>query len=323
MQTFFWILSPRAAIHCWRPERLVLNAYVTALVLRLNRSSRRLLRTQSRLCSSIGHFHPANFSSHSSRMAPSFDFFPCRHARAWTRFSSIQQQQLTRMRHASGLVFEGCAILCPFFFLIWHTRLQSGDHFNLYHRILRQTRHLHGRARRRRRREILAIHFVHGCKFVHVLQKNRCLYDVMEIRSRRFQNSLHVFEHPLRLLANVYPRHLARFRIQRHLPRKVQKSIRSNRLRIRSDGFRSPVGQNDVSHRVVSFSDWAVTAAVPVYRARNSSGTPGRFIHIRTNSAAFWCVSCSKAAIRSLSSKLRSLRAYNMWLIAFRNTSRP
>jgi hypothetical protein len=40
----------------------------------------------------------------------------------------------------------------------------------------------------------------------------------MEVRTGRLQNTLQVFEHLLRLLANVRPGHLARFRIQRHLP---------------------------------------------------------------------------------------------------------
>jgi hypothetical protein len=62
MQTFFWILGPQLQFSARDRDRLVLNAYVTVLVLSLNRSSRHLLSTQARLCSSIGHFPPPNFS---------------------------------------------------------------------------------------------------------------------------------------------------------------------------------------------------------------------------------------------------------------------
>src|SRR6266702_2231319 len=82
----------------------------------------------------------------------------------------------------------------------------------------------------------------------------------MEIRARRFQDSFHVLQRPLRLLPDVHSLHLAGFRIQRHLPGDVQESIRSNGLRIRSDRFRSPLGQNDVSHGMVSLFELAVAA---------------------------------------------------------------
>src|SRR5260370_37186956 len=62
VQTFFGFLVRGLQFTARDRDRLVLNAYVTALVLRLNRSSRHLLSTQARLCSSIGHFPPPNFS---------------------------------------------------------------------------------------------------------------------------------------------------------------------------------------------------------------------------------------------------------------------
>src|SRR5882724_2669600 len=200
--------------------------------------------------------------------------------------------------------------------------LQDGDDFDFDERVLRKPRDLHGRSRRRCRREVARIHFVHRPEIVHVLQENRRLNHVSHLRAGRLHDAPHVLQNPLRLLADVGLRHLAGFWIQRHLTRDEQKAIRPDGLRVRSDGFRAPVGQYDISHGAVSLEVWVVPAVSP-YRARNSSGTPGRLIHRRTNSATFSCVSCSKAAIRSLNSSPRSLRAYSMLRTALRNTSRP
>src|SRR5260370_2765256 len=94
----------------------------------------------------------------------------------------------------------------------------------------------------------------------------------MEIRTRCLQSSLHIVQRALRLLADVHSLHLAGFRIQGHLPGDVEKAIRSNGLRIRSDGFRSPLGQNDVPHGVFSLFELAVAAEVVTRRARESPG---------------------------------------------------
>src|SRR5450755_109398 len=198
---------------------------------------------------------------------------------------------------------------------------KRGNHFNFHQRILGQPCHLHRRARRRSGREVPPVNFVHRRKIVHVLQEYGGFHHVVKIRCRRFQNRFDIFHHSLGLLRRVRSGHLRSRRIKRHLPGNKQKTVGAHSLRIRPDRFWSAVGKHDFFHGVVSLEAAFWSAEVFSYRARKSVGTPGCFIHSRTNSAVFPCASWSNAAIRSSRSKPPLRRAYSMWRIALRNTS--
>src|SRR3954447_3758605 len=139
----------------------------------------------------------------------------------------------------------------------------------------------------------------------------------MKIRSCRFQNPLDVVERAFGLLANVACQHLVGFRVKRDLAGQIKQAIGLHSLRIWANGLGAAIRRDDVFHGVVSFGITAfellaAAAAAFSYRVRNSFGTPGCFIHWRTNSATFWCTSSSKAAMRSARSTPPPRRAYSM-----------
>src|SRR5260370_1439428 len=155
------------------------------------------------------------------------------------------------------------------------------------------------RARRGGNGKKTAVDFIHGRKIIQVLKEYGRLYHVMEVGTGRFQDALHVFKRSLRLLANIAAGQFAGFWIEGYLSGQVKKPVGLDGLRIRPDGFRPAVCMNNFFHGTSSLEERVARAATSSWRARNSSGTPGCFIHKRTNSATFWCVSCSNAAIRS------------------------
>ena len=83
-----------------------------------------------------------------------------------------------------------------------------------------------------------AIDLIHLNKIVHIRQKHRCLYNVVETRPRRFQYLPEVLKYLFSLLADHIGDELTRLRINRYLAGAKYHAPCLDRLRIGADGPR-------------------------------------------------------------------------------------
>src|SRR5262249_44829408 len=105
-------------------------------------------------------------------------------------------------------------------------------------------------------RKILRINFVHCAEITHVFEEDGSLYDAVKVAAGRFENSLHIFQGAFRLLGNVAADKFIGGRIERVLAGSKKKSARFDCLRIRTDGFWSAVGKNDILHGLGSSAEF-------------------------------------------------------------------
>jgi hypothetical protein len=89
---------------------------------------------------------------------------------------------------------------------------------DLYQRVLREPRHLHGGPRWRSLLEVLAIDFIHRAKISHILKENRAANDLFQTAARSLKNRYQIFQHAIRLRRDVPGNDLLRRRINCDLP---------------------------------------------------------------------------------------------------------
>ena len=79
-------------------------------------------------------------------------------------------------------------------------RIHGGDAFDLDACAARESRHLDGRARRRRMSwEVFGVDFVDGGEIVEIHKVDRRFQDAFESRAGRIEHRLEVFHHLMRL----------------------------------------------------------------------------------------------------------------------------
>ncbi len=111
---------------------------------------------------------------------------------------------------------------------------------------------LDGGARRGSCGEIFRVDFIHRAEVVHVLEEHGGLNDAVKIAAACLQDGLYVFHDPFGLLTDIAAEKFIGARVERDLARGKQKAAGFDGLRVRTDGFGSFVGKNDVFHCVAS-----------------------------------------------------------------------
>ena len=144
----------------------------------------------------------------------------------------------------------------------------AGDRVDLHPRVFRQARHLHGRARGERLREIGGVDLVHRGEIVHVGEKDRRADHVGEGQAAGFQQRADVVEHTPRLRRDVAVDHLPCRRIERDLPGHEQHLSGAHGRRVRADGLRRVGARDRLFHRG--------TTATPPSRPSSTGGSACR-----------------------------------------------
>ncbi len=117
----------------------------------------------------------------------------------------------------------------------------------------RQARHLDGGPRRPMVAEHALIHAIHVLKPSHVDQEHAAPQHVLQIRTRRFKDCLHVPEALFRLPFDGIAGELSRRRIGGGLTGDEDQAFESHAGRVRTDGLRQVVGvHGSMRHEVSS-----------------------------------------------------------------------
>ena len=123
----------------------------------------------------------------------------------------------------------------------WHGLLpiDDSDRFDFYFDVLWEARHFDRRSGRGIFRKIFSVDLIHGCKFTHVLQKDRRLDDLLHRRSSLFDNRFEVRHHLTCLYFDIALHHLSGRWVDGHLSRcKQEWAFRDDSLTIGPDRCR-------------------------------------------------------------------------------------
>ena len=153
-------------------------------------------------------------------------------------------------------------------------------HFDLDLRPARQRRRLHGGTRRKIRREIPRIDFIHGGEIRQVCQENRRLDNMPEIQLLVLRRMILTFSNTRSVCArDVLADNLPRCGNHRNLPRAEEEIPRAHALAVRPDGRRAdPAGLTMIFFMRVVYRLWPVRSIPRWARSKLGLKERGGFV---------------------------------------------